>query len=340
MSVTASIDPILPFPGDLVTFTVTSQAGTVVEWRLVSSPADSAHPLGSLLTATGDYAQSFRPDADGVYTFVAVDWNRVNSPARYQGDPTSYPSQTNLSETTILVIVASKFSRPIGAAPDVCSATIAVRDSTTVATALHAPATSRAGIALQDANVLAFAHGTVGQSYTAIDRDLVTKVNDLRAKYEAHRLRTTGGTHANADSTNAIASGLTRDSATLDGAIAVLNDIRAKFSAHIQSAGGGGAHTNPDTDNVVVAPAASDLVSAHALADDLWRAYEAHRVYVSGTVVHGAADATNTLAAQFPLAALNSAFISAARNAALTIPLGLHAAGVKLVNAHGFHKIS
>lgn len=116
-------------------------------------------------------------------------------------------------------------------------------------------------------------------------------VDNLRTKYEAHRVYTTGTTHAGADSTNVAGVTVISTKAT---AITVLNDLKAVYNAHIINVST--CHGAADTTNTVIL---TDLgVSAtwseiQAMADSIRAKYEAHRVLTSGSV-HGGADATNS----------------------------------------------
>jgi len=105
---------------------------------------------------------------------------------------------------------------------------------------------------------------------------------------------------------------------SLDESLELINDIRAKFIAHMALTS---SHPNADTTNVVTAPVATDLASGYTLANDLKvqinahfldlssleeaitlvndqvTQYEAHRVYDTGSVHNGSPDTTNVVTA-------------------------------------------
>jgi hypothetical protein len=119
-----------------------------------------------------------------------------------------------------------------------------------------------------------------------------------------HRLATQGDPkiHGAADTTNTLAAhggaarylGSGNDAAGLAALCAQLNAIRAAYSAHrVRTAGG--VHGAADTLNVVSAPAASTVVSAAALINDLQVVLSDH--LSMGTPVHGQADSVRRVAA-------------------------------------------
>lgn len=113
---------------------------------------------------------------------------------------------------------------------------------------------------------------------------LVSLANDVRARYEAHRVLTPA--HAIADAVNAVVPGPCTD---LASAIGLLNDIRTRYGAHrVQAA----VHVSNDTVNVVTAPAATDATSAYVLANDLLEVFSLHQAYAGP---HLAADAVNVV---------------------------------------------
>jgi hypothetical protein len=78
-------------------------------------------------------------------------------------------------------------------------------------------------------------------------------------------------THTAADATNTLSVSSATDLAT---SIALLNDIRTKFSAHRALVGS--VHDNADPDHAVSAPACTDLTTALALWIDLWEVINGH----------------------------------------------------------------
>ena len=115
--------------------------------------------------------------------------------------------------------------------------------------------------------------------------------NDLKAKYNAHRVRL-ASVHTAADNTNVVDAANATTKAT---AITLLNQIKAKFNAHcaLTPAHGAADAVNP----IILADlgVAATWEQIQAMADQLRVSYEAHRVLTAGSV-HGAADSTNTMA--------------------------------------------
>lgn len=314
---------------------VTSQVGTIVEWRLTRAPSGSSLQVGTLRDVSGDFGQSFKPDVPGVYSFDALDWTRSSVTARYDGDAQAAPTQTLNGTTSTTIEVAAAFTRALGASPHVVDVQFVARGGSVAAAILRNARTSAAETAMRSEAVIRALWAMYGSATSSMDSALTAKVNSLRTKYEAHRALTSGGVHGAADTLNTVT--LNRDTSTLDGAIAAINELRAKLSSHVVNVASS-VHAHADTTNVVTAPAATDVVSAHTLADQMWTVYEAHRQLVGSSAVHGAADSTNTLTAQGSLAALDSAFIAACVNPSFTAPPGVDQAEADLVNAHGFRR--
>ncbi len=125
-----------------------------------------------------------------------------------------------------------------------------------------------------------------------------TLLNDLKAKYNAHR--TQAGVHIINDTTNIVtAANITTDDVNgpWTQAAALANDVKAQFNAHIASTS---YHTVADTTNTVATAnaTAGSLTSVMTLANALKAAYNAHRVQVLGSYnVHSTTDIVNTATA-------------------------------------------
>jgi hypothetical protein len=117
-------------------------------------------------------------------------------------------------------------------------------------------------------------------------------VNDLKAKYEAHRVLIAGSVHGAADNTNAVTA---PNATSLATANTLANDIKTQYNAH-RVLTTGGVHGAADTTNVVTSANATDLATLITLVNEMRTDYEAHRVLTSGGV-HGASDTTNTISA-------------------------------------------
>lgn len=118
-------------------------------------------------------------------------------------------------------------------------------------------------------------------------------LNQIKAKYNAHRVLTAGGVHGEADSVNAVA---TADADTKAKAIALANALRTAYEAH-RVVTDPAVHGAADATNVVTVAALASTatwVDIAALADNLRTKYEAHRILTAESV-HGAADNTNSM---------------------------------------------
>jgi hypothetical protein len=130
--------------------------------------------------------------------------------------------------------------------------------------------------------------------YPGLDLSILL-VNDLRTKYEAHRVLVGGGpVHGSADATNTIAAPAATNLAT---AITLANDIKAKYNAHrVDVSGAPAIHGLADTTNVVSSANATNLATLITLINEIRVDYEAHRQLIAGGV-HTVADGTNIVTA-------------------------------------------
>jgi hypothetical protein len=116
-------------------------------------------------------------------------------------------------------------------------------------------------------------------SFDTTDEDqtidsIIALANNLRSKYEAHRVA--DGIHGTNDTTNTIVAAAAID---LASAITLLNDIKAKFNAHIiMVSGDPPVHTEADTDNEIYSINSSQLASAVILVNEIRKRYENHRM--------------------------------------------------------------
>jgi len=117
-------------------------------------------------------------------------------------------------------------------------------------------------------------------------------LNNLKTKYNAHRVLTGSSVHGAADSTNVVSAA---DADTKAKAVTLANAIRTEYEAHriltTSSVHGAADATNAVT--VAAVTSASTWVEIAALADNIRTKYEAHRILTAGSV-HGAADNTNS----------------------------------------------
>ena len=132
---------------------------------------------------------------------------------------------------------------------------------------------------------------TVGANPPATAQEAANNLaNDLKSKYNAHRVLTTGGVHGAADSTNAVTAANATDAASCR---ALANDLKAKYNAH-RVLTAGGVHGAADTANAVTAADATSDATMQNLLNQLKAAFEHHRQL--GPYVHGVVDSGNALA--------------------------------------------
>lgn len=138
----------------------------------------------------------------------------------------------------------------------------------------------------------------------------ITLANEIKVDYEAHRVLTGGGEHTVADAVNVVTAANASDLGTL---VTLANDLRVQYEAHrvyltgpchgaadatnvvaAPAVPAAAVHLTDDVTNVIAAPDATTFATLKALANELRTDYEAHRI---DTTSHGAADATNAVAA-------------------------------------------
>lgn len=109
--------------------------------------------------------------------------------------------------------------------------------------------------------------------YAATDEDIVRLSNELKINFNRHRIQP--GVHGESDSVNIV----TADNAVdLDSAILLLNDVRAKFAAHIVLTGSlPYVHKMADVRDSLTYAAATSIQSALLLVNQIRALYESHR---------------------------------------------------------------
>lgn len=130
-------------------------------------------------------------------------------------------------------------------------------------------------------NVLTSQAGPDVTTSTAL---LVTRSNDLRAKFNLHLIQTT--VHTADDVINTITAPV---STNLSTAITLINQIKTRFNAHLIETG---VHFKNDTTNQITTPASTDLNSAILLVEAIASAYNSHR---SKSKIHNSNDTTNQI---------------------------------------------
>lgn len=328
--------PTYPVPGEEVTLSLTAATGTVAVFELVSGPDETELETGLLLarlpsgervaTSADDAAQLLEDGGDaalrtitfdqpGEYAFRAYDFRDVLGLPGWEGDPSGAWRRELVGTQTGTIYVGEYVELPIVTAPGHGAALrLQINNETVRAAVLIEPTTEVARVAILDSAVATALTGVVGITVANLGTQLQTGVDDLRTRYEAHRILTAAGVHADTDTTNVV----DRDAVnSQEAAIEALNYLRPIVLAHAQTTGIGGGvgapwHTVEDWKNVPCAAPAIDVPSATVVLCDLReRFYERHRVQVAAPASHGAADGTNTLTAATTLDILILAYLDA-----------------------------
>lgn len=111
----------------------------------------------------------------------------------------------------------------------------------------------------------------------------------------------TGDTYVNVNSTRDAYVGQVfkimygADPETLAEAIALANNIKTQYNAHL---GNVVAHDIADATNTATSPAASNLATLLTLVNELRNDYEAHRIFSGGGNPHNSSDTTNVISLQ------------------------------------------
>ena len=299
-----STTPTYPVVDEVVTITDTSLTGDLVVIELTSAPSASTMDLGFLISASATTPTSIQDilereiqistatfDEPGEYGVTFYDVYRFEGAPSHVGDTAEIWYQFIATYTGTIHVSATVDLPMLTAAGDGATLRLTINDATCRAATIVNATTEKARVAALQATVTAPVALLVGTAITSLNDSLDANVSDLRAKYEAHRV-TVGGIpiHLVADSTNACS--LT-DADSNEGAIALLNELRVRITAHLSDATSAAApwHTEDDLKNLPLARAATDLGSATVLSADLReRVYELHRAQAVSPACHGAAD--------------------------------------------------
>lgn len=352
MAITYS--PIYPEPGDSVEFLITgTSADLPVVYELTSVPAQSSVVTGLLLIdLSGDAtaptspvealelgyeASAFVPDEPGEYGITAWIYSTASAMPSYVGDPSSDDRYVYSTTESVTLKVMSSVDLPIiTERGDGATLSLAVDDQTIRTAELVDPTTEAARTALAMAGPVAALAALVGQTIATVGTDLQTGVNDLRAKYEAHRVKV-AGCHDSVDATNYTGTTACTSQA---GAILLLNKLREVVLAHMRNSTSGTSwHDDDDLCDVPLCGPATDLASATVLSADLReRAYEDHRQRDAANPpdCHGAHDAVNELAAPSLLDELIVSYLDAIASIIPAAPAGEHAGAIAAWHRYGF----
>jgi len=304
------VSPVYPVKGSAVTLSMTATAGTVFGFEIISVPSTSTVATGLLLQGFDTTAvlpvsptiaagiesspgvsalyDSFTPDVAGEYVVTGYDMRQVLGFPSFPGDPSGETrveligSQTTTINVGELVELEVHTNRGDGG-----KVQIQINEDTVRAAAMTTFLTDRSRAAALEATVVAALAALVGASVATVGTDLQTGVNDLRAKYEAHRTNTGATFHvdsggvASPDSVNIVEE---TDADSQEGAIELLNIISENIGRHerISSSSNPAWHIDDDLKNLLLSKAAVNLATATVMSAELReRVYERHRLQSS-----------------------------------------------------------
>lgn len=326
------IAPAYPLPGELVTISDSSTIGDVQVIELTSAPSASTMELGFLLRGTDQrpttplaiadndwQTDAVAFDEPGEYGVTVYDLRQWSGAPSFAGDPGGELYHELIATYSSTLNVAAEVTLPLLTAGGVgATLQLAICNETVRAASLIDATTEAARVATLDSSVTAALTSLVGDAVSSMGTDLQTGVNDLRAKYEAHRILTGGpvfGVHVVADNTNAARTG---DADSQEGAIALLNILRSLIISHLRNSSAQSLGTRwhqlneDDLKNLPLTGSATTLAAATVLSADLReRCYERHRIQKANPASHINDDTTNVLAAPSDLDALIVAYFDA-----------------------------
>lgn len=337
---TVSISPTYPVAGELTTLSATGTIGTSFEYEVLSVPSDSDIALG-VLTVRGSTVDYFTPDVDGVFgirAFEYVDFSGAAGGVGGQARRKLIDTQDASVYVGTELVLDVRTKRGDGASIVLNVANDTVREVT-----IEDTTTERARLAAIQTSVTTALSDMEDEPASSLGENLVTRVKDLRAKYEAHRVLTASSVHAGSgDSTHFIEA---QPSESIEGAIALLNELSEQIALHmtVRPTPSGFWHTVSDTKNVGIVEKASTLSQAIVLeADVSERMYERHRAQTASPASHGnspTGDGTNPLAtAPTKLSLAIVAYLDAIAAQYPTAPTGENQGNVTASHAYGLRK--
>ncbi len=315
--------PASPAVGDTVILAAVGTVGWSFEYELTAVPPRSALALGALLNPrTKAAVDSFVPDVPGVYSVRAFEFFDVAGLCgAYEGDPLAARQHRLIATATFDLDVGEAMTIPLEPVNGHGATLRCVVVGTTVrAASLTEPRTELARLAAADATVAAAVAALEGVAVDSLDNDLATNVNELRTRFEAHRV---DASHASSDTANAV---LLEPAYSNDAGIRMVSHLAQRIGAHqAQGASGLTFHDADDTRHgLAVSPSATNLPAATVLSADLrFRVFERHRVLVASPASHRSpGDVSNAVAAALPLSAAIVAFLDYVSAANPTAPTG------------------
>lgn len=350
MALALTTSPTYPVAGNTVTFSVTGASGTLQGYEIVSGPSGISPGL-VLKSASDDDASlehharadnlgtTFTVSKAGRYTVNIYDFRRSGGIPDYIAQPTG-ETRIDLAQVvqTTFDVGDEAYLPIVTVRGDGGKLKLTVVNDTVRVAAIVSTANEKSRIAALQSAVTTPLAALVGQTVGSIGNALQAGVNDLRAKYEAHRVLV-GGVHADTDTTNQA----DRDDAdSQEGAIKLLNRLFYVISQHMQVTGvGGGAgapwHSEEDWKNQPAVDTADDVASGTVLLCDLReRVYERHRAQTANPASHAGADNVNVLTANTKLDDTIVAYLDALMDDDPTAPTAESEGLGDIRHKHGF----
>lgn len=315
-----------PMPGDTVT--VTTDVDGSVKLYLSAVPSESSLTVGALLDASGASVDHFVADVAGSFNLTGYEYRRTY--------PNGVPFDKLVSTSTLTV--------KVGKTMGIAIRTLAGHGATLrlvcpglhtapVTASLVSPLTEISRLAILDSSVIAALAAMVNDA-DSVGPSIVTAVNTLRTKFEAHRVNLGSGTpvHYASDVTNAARR---EPAVSVQSAIDLLGDLYDQIRGHTISLTSGPVHHGTDdTTRTPLMGKPSTLEQAiPCYADIAWRVFQRHIGMTAG--IHGAADSTNTLGTSDQMSAAIVAFLDAVALRTLTAPANEGQAAVDAASHYG-----
>lgn len=331
--------PAYPIPGETVTLSRNSGAGSHTEYELTSRPSTSSLPLGILRDQRGNAVATFVPDVQGAYVFRALEYVEVSGAAAgFPGDVAGTARRELRGSQTGTVYVAATLELPIqtiyghGA-----TLRIRVHGSTVRAAELVRPTTELARIAAMQSTVTAALAALVGVSTTpgTLGEEFVADVNALTTSYANH-IGIGEPVHDPSDSTNVITSDPAYSVPTAIDRLLGTLDIMLR---HLRYGTSGTWHEADDSKNWPIAARVPTLAGAVVMLADLReRVYERHRVQIAYPNSHASADndSGSQMPDPLPLTSAIVAYLDALADEEPTAPTGVQQGVSDGMNAFGF----
>ena len=342
---TVSVSPLYPLAGQEITVSQTfaiSEADFVDASRVVlnilSVPPGSTVETGIVVDDDGSPISTFTGDVPGDYEVQSVAYAEYAAPALYGDDATSFTtSAQEVAETATVSVGVQMDLRIRTIFGDSVTLRIGVIGQTVRTAELVSPVGIAATNAITSESVTDALATLIGELASEFGPSLDGALSALADAYNAHRVQ--GTIHATDDVTNVYRQTLPRSP---QDNVRQVNLLRAMLSAHMLNGSVASAtwHSEDDTKNTPIVPAASTLADAVVLYADCARCYEAHRVQISSPDSHGSADSTNVLGTLDPLTLLLIEILEFIATSNPTAPDGASVGRLQLAARYGMKEVA